>query len=64
MKFTNNIWFHTMMLVLIAVGCRLLAKLIAEIFGIEGNDLFLTISASLLTGFAGSFYFVKRVQRK
>ncbi len=63
MKFTNDTWFHTLVLLLITLAGVFMANLTAEIFGIKDKNI-VYLFTSFFTGSVGSFYFIKRVKRK
>ncbi len=63
MKFTNDTWFHTLVLLLIALVGVLIGNIGAKIFGINDKNI-VYLFTSLFTGSVGSFYFLKRVKRK
>ncbi len=64
MKFTNDTWFHTLVIVLISFVSSFIGKLILEnVFGIEDKNL-VTFLTPLFVGFPVGLYFTKRVKRK
>ena len=63
MKFTNDTWFHTLVLLLIALLGVLIGNLAAKIFGINDKNI-VYFMMSGFTSLVGSFYFIKRVKRK
>ncbi len=64
MKFTNDTWFHTLVIVLITFVSAFIGEFILEnVFGIEDKNL-LKLLTPLFVGFPVSLYFIKRVKRK
>ncbi len=63
MKFTNDTWFHTVVLLLITLVGVFMANLTAEIFDIKDNN-FVHILIPLFISPPVGLYFTKRVKRK
>lgn len=64
MKFTNDTWFHMVVLVSIAFVGGFMGEFIAEkVFGIKEGYL-VSLITGMLIGPPVGFYFVKRVKKK